>query len=103
GVTVRAQLKERDQVTIIFPEEETSEYLKPEALPLDIVYEDEDVLVINKPAQLCVHPTYTQREGTLANAVMYYWQQKGFKRTFHAVSRLDKDTSGVILLAQNRF
>lgn len=103
SVTVRAEVKEGDQVTVIFPEEESSFYLKPEPLPLDILDEDEDILVINKAPHLCVHPTFTHREGTLANGVMYYWQKKGWKRTFHAVNRLDKNTSGIILLAQNRF
>lgn len=102
-VTVRAMLQEGDKVTVIFPEEEMSSYLKPEPMPLDIIYEDEEILLINKPAHVCVHPTSSHKEGTLANGVIHYWQKKGWTRTFHAVSRLDMDTSGLILIAQNRF
>lgn len=102
-VTVRAMLHEGDRVTVIFPEEQASCYLKPEPIPLDIIYEDEEVLIINKPAHICVHPTSSHREGTLANGVLHYWQEKGWTRTFHAVSRLDMNTSGLILIAQNRF
>jgi 23S rRNA pseudouridine1911/1915/1917 synthase len=102
-VTVRANVKCGDRVEVVFPMEEGSPYLVPENIPLDILYEDDHILVINKPAHLCVHPTFSQKSGTLANGVMYHWQKKGWQRTFHAVNRLDKDTSGLVLLAQSRF
>lgn len=102
-VTVRASVKAGDKVDIIFPMEKESEYLKPEPVPLEIIYEDEYLLLLNKPAHICTHPTFNHSSGTLANGVMYHWQQKGWQRTFHAVNRLDRDTSGIVLLAQNRF
>lgn len=102
-VTVRAKVDVGDTVEVIFPPEQGSSYLQPEELELDIVYEDEFILLLNKPAGLCVHPTFSITEGTLANGVVYYWQQKGLQRTFHAVNRLDKDTSGLVLVAQNRY
>ncbi|WP_202078705.1 RluA family pseudouridine synthase [Caldalkalibacillus salinus] len=102
-VTVRAPVKEGDTVVVTYPIEEESTYLTPENIPLDIIYEDDFVLLINKPPGLCVHPTYNQSSGTLANAVMYHWKKKGWQRTFHAVNRLDRDTSGIVLIAQNRY
>jgi 23S rRNA pseudouridine1911/1915/1917 synthase len=102
-VTVRSNVKEGDHVEVVFPVEEGSPYLIPEDIPLNILYEDEHILIINKQAGLCVHPTFSQKSGTLANGVMYHWQKKGLQRTFHAVNRLDRNTSGIVLLAQNRF
>lgn len=102
-VTVRTTVYEGDFVEVVFPVEEGSPYLIPENIPLEMIYEDDQIMIINKPALMCVHPTFSQRDGTLANGVMYYWQQKGWQRTFHAVNRLDKDTSGLVLLAQNRY
>jgi len=102
-VTVRKMLQEGDKIEVLFPKEEGSQYLVAEPIPLSILYEDEDILVIDKPAGLCVHPTFSQKSGTLANGIMYHWQQKGVSRTFHAVNRLDRDTSGIVLLAQHRF
>jgi 23S rRNA pseudouridine1911/1915/1917 synthase len=102
-VTVRTTVNEGDFVEVVFPVEVGSPFLIPENIPLDILYEDEQIMIINKPAHLCVHPTFSQKSGTLANGVMYYWQTKGWQRTFHAVNRLDKDTSGIVLLAQNRY
>jgi 23S rRNA pseudouridine1911/1915/1917 synthase len=102
-VTVRASIKAGDIVEIVFPVEIESSSLVPEKMPLHIIYEDEDVLLIDKQAGICVHPTFSEKSGTLANGVMYYWKEKGLQRTFHAVNRLDRDTSGIVLLAQQRF
>lgn len=102
-VTVRYSLTAGDQVRVIFPPEQESQYLQPEAIPLEIIFEDEYILVLNKPAQICVHPTFNYTSGTLANGVMHYWQSQGVKRTFHAVNRLDQNTSGLVVIAQNSF
>jgi 23S rRNA pseudouridine1911/1915/1917 synthase len=101
-VTVRAVVKDGDLIEVTFPREEESPYLVPQKLPLDILFEDEDILLINKQAGVCVHPTFSQKSGTLANGVMYHWKEQGKQRTFHAVNRIDKDTSGIVLLAQHR-
>lgn len=103
NVTVRAHVHAGDRVEVIFPLEQESPYLKPEPLPLDILFEDDYLLVLNKPAHVCVHPTFSITSGTLANGVLYHWQQKGLQRTFHPVNRIDKDTSGIVLVAQNRY
>ncbi|GAA0380504.1 RluA family pseudouridine synthase [Bacillus horti] len=103
SVTVRAVVKEGDQVEVIYPVEQGSAYLHPEPIPLEILFEDEYIMLINKPPGMCVHPTFSNLSGTLANGVLYYWQQKGLQQTFHPVNRIDKDTSGIVLIAQNKY
>lgn len=80
-----------------------SENIIPKNIPIDIVYEDEDVLVINKQPGMPTHPSMGNYENSLANAVMYYFQQKGEDRAFRAVNRLDKDTSGLMTVAKNSY
>ena len=72
----------------------------PTYIPLDIVYEDEDLLVINKPPNMPTHPSMGNYENSLANGVMYYYKSKGEERVFRAVNRLDKDTSGLMAVAK---
>ena len=78
------------------PEQEFS--LSP--MDLDIVYEDEHILVINKAAGVLMHPTSTMRDHTLANGVLYYYQETHQHYDFHPVHRLDKDTSGIVIIAK---
>ncbi|MEL7564339.1 MAG: RluA family pseudouridine synthase [Dehalobacterium sp.] len=75
----------------------------PEYIPLDIVYEDEDFLVVNKPAGISTHPSRKGGTGTLANAVTYYWQSLGKTSLFRPINRLDRDTSGLILIGKSHF
>jgi 23S rRNA pseudouridine1911/1915/1917 synthase len=102
AVTVRYILHEEDTVEVFFPKEEPSEDLLPEKMPLDIVYEDEYVLVINKPAGIASIPSREHRFGTLANGVLGYYQSEGIHATIHIVTRLDLDTSGLMLIAKHR-
>lgn len=94
-------LKTGDELVITFPEEENS-------IPatsfehLDIVYEDDDILVLNKPAFLAMHPTHNHQGDTLANEVAAYMQSKEKNVLFRAVGRLDKCTSGLVVCALNR-
>ena len=67
---------------------------------LDIVYEDEYILAINKSSGVLMHPTSTVRDGTLANGVLYYYNQTNQAHDFHPVHRLDKDTSGIVIIAK---
>ena len=78
------------------PEQEFS--LSP--MDLDIVYEDEHILVINKAAGVLMHPTSIVRDHTLANGVLYYYQETHQHYDFHPVHRLDKDTSGIVIIAK---
>jgi 23S rRNA pseudouridine1911/1915/1917 synthase len=84
-------------------ERETSEDILPEPIPFDILYEDEHLLIVNKAAGMIVHPTHGHYTGTLANAVVYYWQSKGESFRFRPVHRLDQDTSGVLAIAKNPY
>lgn len=84
-------------------EQERSDDILPQPMELDIVYEDEFILVLNKPAGIIVHPTHGHYTDTLANGVVHYWQQKGWNYRFRAVHRLDQETSGVLVIAKNPY
>lgn len=86
-----------DTITIAW---KTESNLQPEDIPLHIVYEDEWLLVINKPPGMLVHPTTTQSTGTLANAVVHYYRQQYLSHGFHPVQRLDRNTSGLLVIAK---
>lgn len=77
--------------------------IKPFDAPIDIVYEDDFILVANKPGGIETHPCNSNRESTLANAAMHYWLQKGECHNCHIVNRLDKNTSGICIIAKNPF
>lgn len=90
-----------DVLTINIPEENCD--IPPADFDdLDIVYEDEDILVINKPAGLAMHPTHNHQGDTLANKVAGYFASKDRNIVFRAIGRLDKCTSGLVLIALNR-
>ena len=105
GRPAKANLKLEggEQVTITLPEPEETE-LVPEAIPLDIRYEDEDMLVINKPAGMVVHPAVGHSSGTLVNAILAHCPDLpgiGGEKRPGIVHRLDKETSGLIVIAKN--
>ena len=81
-------------------EEETPEYPAEDG-PLDILYEDDYLLVVDKPAGMLIHPSRSRFDGTLANYVAGYYQKTGQKCAFHPMTRLDRDTFGIVLLAKN--
>ena len=74
-----------------------------ENIELDILYEDSDFLAVNKPADMPTHTSMGHHFGTLSNGVLYYLLKDGEDHTFHAVTRLDKNTTGVVLVAKNRY
>ena len=96
-------VKEGDVITYELPEEEVLEY-KAEDIPLDIIYEDADVAVVNKPQGMVVHPSAGHTSGTLVNALMYHVKDlssiNGVVRP-GIVHRIDKDTSGLLMIAKN--
>ena len=96
-------VKEGDVITYVLPEEEVLEY-KAEDIPLDIIYEDADVAVVNKPQGIVVHPSAGHTSGTLVNALMYHVKDlssiNGVVRP-GIVHRIDKDTSGLLMIAKN--
>ena len=75
----------------------------PQDMPLNILFEDEHILAVDKPCNMLVHPLSYHLLDTLANGVIYHWQRQGLNSKFRAVSRLDKDTSGVMLIAKNSY
>lgn len=100
---VRDILHTNDLLTIQLIETESSENIVPTPLPLHIVYEDEDILVINKAADTPIHPSQGNYDNTLANAVAYYYQQKGEPFTYRCINRLDRDTTGLLILAKHMY
>lgn len=100
GVTVRKVVEKGDILKVLI-KSENSQNIIPNDIPLNIVYEDEDMLVVNKPANMPTHPSIGHFEGTLANAVMYYFKDTDF--TFRAVNRLDRDTTGLVVIAKNQY
>ena len=98
AVTMRASVKEGDEICVCFPEE-ASESIPPIYIPLDIIYEDDYILAVNKPKNMPTHPSRGNSLPTLANAVMAHIGD-GF--VFRAINRLDRDTSGIVLIAKDR-
>ena len=97
------KIEENDEIAIEVPEVETTE-IKPENIKIDIVYEDSDIAVINKQAGLVVHPAHGHYSGTLVNAILYHIKDlSGINGEIRPgiVHRLDKDTSGLIVIAKN--
>ncbi|WP_026574551.1 RluA family pseudouridine synthase [Bacillus sp. UNC438CL73TsuS30] len=101
-VNVRYKLQKDDVLSLIFPKEKPSEGVLGEDLPLDIVFEDEYLLVVVKPAGMSTIPSREHPKGSLANALVGYYQRIGLEATSHIVTRLDRDTSGIVLIAKYR-
>ena len=100
---VNTRLSTGDTLTLTLSEETSSEKIPPVNLPLHILYEDEDILVLNKPADMPIHPSLNNYENTLANAVAYYYDSQNIPFVFRCINRLDRDTTGVTMLAKNPF
>ncbi len=81
--------------------EEMKEDISPEDIPLSIIYEDENILAVNKPPFMLVHPTPNHPTGTLLNAVAYYFREKGIRASLRLLNRLDMNTSGVVLIPKS--
>ena len=92
-------VKPGDVVTVRLDEEEP-EYPAEEG-PVNILYEDDFLLAVDKPAGMLIHPSRARNTGTLANLVSGYYQRTGQKSAFHPLTRLDRDTFGIVLLAKN--
>ncbi len=90
-----------DTVTVCIRETESSPNIVPVEMPLDIVYEDEDILVLNKDGDTPIHPSINNYENTLANGVMYYYASRGIPFVYRCINRLDRDTSGLLIIAKH--
>ncbi len=101
-VTVRARLQAGDMLQVRIEDAQTqSAQLVPRPGPLQIAYEDSELMVVNKPAGLPVHPSPGHYDDTLANILVWHFQQRGQGLVVRTLGRLDKDTSGLILVAKN--
>lgn len=99
----REQLLAGDHFRVRLLETVDSDGIIPVSMPLSILYEDEDILVINKPADMPVHPSIGNYTNTLANGVAAYLDAKDEHSPFRCINRLDRDTSGALILAKNAF
>lgn len=99
-ISVRVASGDRVEVRM---EQEASEDIVPQNIPLTIIHEDGQLLILNKPAGIIVHPTHGHYMNTLANGVVHYWQQSGQTVRFRPIHRLDQETSGVLAIAKNPY
>lgn len=97
----RSVLKPQDHLIVTVPETESGENIIRTKMDLNIIYEDEDILVINKPADMPVHPSAGNYENTLANGIAWYFAEKGEDFVYRCINRLDRDTSGLTIVAKH--
>lgn len=97
----RTILTQGDLLKIRILETNASEKILPVKMNLQVIYEDEDLLVINKPSGMPIHPSQGNYENTLANAAAFYFMEKGETFVYRCVNRLDRDTTGALILAKN--
>src|SRR5574343_57055 len=99
------KVKPLDIISIVLPQPPKDTEIVPENIPLNIVYEDEDVLIVNKEAGMVVHPGHNNVSGTLVNALAYYLKDNNFAKENNIrpglVHRIDKNTSGLLVIAKN--
>ena len=99
------KVKPRDVISVVLPHPPRDTEVYPENIPLEMVYEDDDVILVNKPAGMVVHPGYNNYTGTLVNALVYHFQKlpqlPGNDGRPGLVHRIDKDTSGLLLISKN--
>lgn len=95
------RLDEGDSLAVTLPEEHGSENIVPVPMDLDIRYEDRDLLVVNKAAGVPIHPSQGNHDNTLANGIAWYLGEKGEAATYRAINRLDRDTTGLLILARH--
>ncbi len=94
-------LQAGDILTIQIQENTCSEKIPPVELPLDIVYEDDDLMVVNKPANMPIHPSMNNYENSLGNALAWYFAKQKKPFIFRCINRLDRDTSGLTVIAKH--
>lgn len=105
AVTVRKTVKKGDVLDLNYTDDITiaeKSFIIPTNLPLNILYEDDDLMVLNKPPFMPTHPSQNHRSDTLANALKYYFDFQNIPFVFRAINRLDNATSGIVLVAKNK-
>lgn len=102
AVRVNHPARQGDELRLVFPERDTPK-VDPEPVPLVILYEDADLIALDKPTGLVVHPTHGCYHGTLANGLAFHYQQQGRRVRIHPVHRIDRETSGLVLFAKHPY
>ena len=98
------RLQENQELTIHIQENSVNEHIVPIKLPFPVIYEDEDIIVVNKPANMPIHPSQNNYDNTLANAAVYYYEiTHNTPFIFRCINRLDRDTTGLTILAKNMY
>lgn len=108
GLTVNQELvyttrslQAGETLVVKLTEENSSEHVVPVSMKLDILYEDEDLMVINKPAGVPIHPSQGNYDNTLANGIACYFQEQGQQFVCRVINRLDRDTTGLLIVSKN--
>lgn len=102
-IMVRHELKPGDILKVrIYEDTDNSSEIVPFDGPLDIVYEDQDLILLNKPGDMVVHPSYAHFKDSLSNCLAGYYNRTGQKHVMRVIGRLDRETSGLIIFAKNR-
>lgn len=102
-VYVTHEVSENDILKVDIDFDEESDNIVPTKMNLEIIYEDDYMLIINKPSNLAIHPSILHYENSLSNGIAYYFKEKDIKRKIRPVNRLDKDTSGIVIFAKNEY
>lgn len=92
-----------DSIKVIIDFDEDNSNIAPTKMDLNIIYEDDAFLVINKPANIAVHPSILHYDNSLSNGVKYYFDENNIHKKIRIVNRLDKDTSGIVIFAKNEY
>ena len=100
---IHHELNLNDIILVDISFEEECENIVPTKMDLDILYEDDGLLIVNKAPNIPVHPSLNHYEDSLSNGVKYYFNSIGLKRKIRPINRLDKDTSGIVLFAKNEY
>ena len=103
SVFINQSVNLNDKIEIDLDFEETSDNIAPTKMNLDILYEDEGLLILNKPPFMPIHPSMDHYEDSLSNGVKYYFNSIELKRKIRPVNRLDKNTSGIVIFAKNEY
>jgi len=100
---IKTYVAEGDLIEALVEFDEVNDDIIPEKMDLDIIYEDDCIIAVNKPPDTVIHPTVRHFTGTMANGLMYYLHSKGVKTLIRPVNRLDRNTTGIVVFALNPF
>lgn len=100
---INSIIKLGDEIQINLDFEEESSNIIPKQMALDILFEDDSLIIINKSSNMAIHPSILHFENSLSNGLKYYFNSKNIKKKIRPVNRLDKDTSGIVVFAKNEY